>query len=79
MPTFYFDVEEDELFRDEEGCEFDDLHVACIEAHRALAEIAAGYPTEKNVRHIRMNVRDQRGDHVITAELLLSVQVKTSY
>jgi hypothetical protein len=74
MPRYYFDIQNGKTFPDNVGSEHDNLDGARFEVRRALAEIAAGVEKGKDAFQVRMDVRDDAGNRVITATLMMMLE-----
>ena len=74
MPRFYFDVREGARFTsDEAGVELDSLDAAEYEAACAAAEIGRDQLPKSDTRNISIEVRDERGQHVVTVKVSMEI------
>jgi hypothetical protein len=74
MPRFYFDVRHDaHVTPDTEGEEHPDAAAAEREATVAAVHLAKEF-LDGGRRSIAVEVRDERGQHVVRAEVSLSVE-----
>ena len=72
---YFFDVHHgNELTRDEVGMDLDGINEARDEAAEALAEMAGGASRDANPRNFAIEVRDERGQPVLKAEISYAVQ-----
>lgn len=70
MPRYFFDYEDDEFHRDEDGIECADLTRARREATLSLSEMARfAIPSDGDNKVVSMMVRDEAGALVYTATL----------
>lgn len=75
MSWFYFDVREGErLTRDEEGLDLADLDAAEREATYAAAEIGKEALPKRYTPEIRVEVRDERGEYVLSVAVTMNVE-----
>jgi hypothetical protein len=73
MPRFYFDVRHDErVTHDTEGEEHPDIAAAEREAAVAAAHLAKEL-LDGSRRTVAVEVRDERGRHVVRAEVSLDI------
>ena len=74
MPRFYFDVREGADFTsDEADVELDSLDAAEYEAACAAAEIGRDQLPKSDTRNISVEVRDERGQQVVTVRVSMEV------
>ncbi len=73
MPRFFFDVLNSEIIRDETGLDLDGIDSAQAEVRRALPEMAAQMPN-KDARQLRIDVRDEAGNYILTGTLAMVVE-----
>ena len=76
MPQYFFDTHDGHALRDNEGLVFADLSRARAEVQRVLGEMVAREPSDTNAIQIRVDVRDEGGDRVLTATLLVVIEEK---
>jgi hypothetical protein len=70
VPRYFFDYEDDEFYRDEDGIECTDLARARREATLSLSEMARyAIPADGGSKTVSMTVRDAAGESVYTATL----------
>jgi hypothetical protein len=74
MPRYYFDIQNGRQFPDNVGSEHENLDGVRFEVRRALAEIAAGVEKGKDAFQVRMDVRDEAGNHVVSATLMMMLE-----
>jgi hypothetical protein len=73
MPRFYFDVREGVRFdADDEGLEFSDLDTAEREAAEAAAAIGRELLPKGVARSVTVEVRNEHGQRVVTANVTLA-------
>jgi hypothetical protein len=74
LPRFYFDVREGTGFiTDEMGLELDSIDAAEYEAARAAADIGRDHLPKGNARDVTIEVRDERGQQVVTVRVAMEV------
>ncbi|WP_336489275.1 DUF6894 family protein [Methylobacterium nigriterrae] len=73
MPRYFFDTHDGHALRDNEGLVLADLSRARAEVQRALGEMVAREPSQTKAIQIRVDVRDESGEAVLTATLLAVV------
>jgi hypothetical protein len=70
MPRFYFDTwDNDRCTRDDVGVEVADLQKAKQLAAKSLANLANDILPDGSYRHMAVEVRDESGEIILTAEL----------
>ena len=75
MPRFYFDLREDgTVVEDEEGVSLPDLATAEREAAKAVTEIGYDRLPEGGLSSVTIDVRDENGDHILSATVSLEVK-----
>jgi hypothetical protein len=79
MPRYFFDVHDGGFERDEDGVELADADAALRQVWKALPEMAAQLQANGNMaRQLRMDVRDEAGNHVFHAALTLVIEPASS-
>jgi len=71
MPRYFFDLHDGVTVHDEHGLDLSDIGAVRIEAHRALVGMAAQVAEDTDAVQIRVDVRDEIGDPVLRAALLM--------
>ena len=72
---YFFDIiDNDSLVKDEQGGEYPDLESAKQGAAKVLAEVAVEVLPSSEGCSLAIEVRDERGDHVLTTTLTFQVQ-----
>ncbi len=75
MPRYFFDVHDGFYTRDEEGVELEDIDAARREVWATLPMMAAQRQANGNMAcQLRMDVRDEAGNHVFHAALTLVIE-----
>jgi hypothetical protein len=75
MPRYFFDLFDDMVVIDNVGLELPDLDRARREAISAIAGVAQDIlPGDGPAKTLRVNVRDESGSVVITAEISFAVR-----
>lgn len=69
MPRYFFDVENADLTRDEEGLMLDDPEAVAATAMRTLLDIARFEVIRQNERQMSVTVRDEAGTLLYRTEL----------
>ena len=73
MPLYFFHVRTgNRLSEDEDGAEFADLAAVEEEARASVLEIAQ-YTIEGDIDSVSVEVRDEDGEHVLTATASIAV------
>ena len=75
MARYFFDVHDGRTFLDEEGSELESLSAVREEVHRSLVEMSAGLSQTKNAFQLRVDVRDAADARVMTATMLIVIEV----
>jgi hypothetical protein len=76
VPLYFFDTRDDgNVMRDDEGLEFPDLDAVKREAARSLAELALDVLPGALRRVLGIDVRDEQGDPVLTAEMIFEARI----
>jgi hypothetical protein len=74
MPRYYFDIrDDDKVYPDEDGLEFDDIEDIKIEAARALTEIARDVIPGALRRVLAIEVRDGGKCPLLEARLVFEI------
>ncbi len=73
VPRYFFDVFNGRLVRDDTGLELDGIEAARAEVRRCLPEMAA-HASEQEARHLRIDVRDEAGNYVLTGTLAMVIE-----
>lgn len=73
MPMFYFDAQNGRAYTDNIGSEHADLKSVRDEVRHALTQAAADI-TNSDAFQVRMDVRDEHGNRVITATIMMIVE-----
>ena len=78
MARFYFDLRENGTFiEDEEGMSLPDLAAAKYEAAVTAAEIGRDRLPEGGLQSVTMDVRDEKGDNLLSVTVSLTVTQST--
>ena len=75
MARYFFDVHDGRTFLDEEGAEHDSINAVRKEVHRSLVQMSAGLSLTKNACQLRIDVRDASDARVMTATMLIVIEV----
>ncbi len=78
MPRYYFDADDgDGLVWDDEGQDLDGIEAVRLEAQSGLADMARDVvPGDGIQRTMMVRVRNESGDVVLNASLVLRVEIK---
>ena len=75
MPRYFFDVHDGTYMRDQDGVELPDIHAARKQVWDTLPMMAAQRQANGNMAcQLRMDVRDEDGNHVFHAALTLVIE-----
>ena len=75
MPRYFFDVHDGGFLPDKEGVELDDLNAVRRQVWNTLPEMAVHRAADGNLAcQLRMDVRDEDGNHVFHAALTLVIE-----
>jgi hypothetical protein len=75
----FFDVHDGSYARDEEGVELDDIDAVRTQVWKTLPMLAAHRKANGNMAcQLRMDVRDEAGNHVFHAALTLVIEPASS-
>jgi hypothetical protein len=76
VPLYFFDTRDDgRVVRDDQGLEFPDLEAMKREAARSLAELALDVLPGVMRRVLGVDVRDEQGDPILTAEMIFEARI----
>lgn len=73
MPRYFLDVFSGHLARDETGLELDGIDAVHAQVRRTLPELAV-QASEKDARHLRIDVRDEAGNYILAGTLTMVVE-----
>ena len=75
MARYFFDIHNGRSYPDGEGSEHADLQSVREEVRHSLTQIADGIEPGKDAFQVRIDVRDERGTRVVTAALMLVIEM----
>lgn len=74
MPRFYVDTFDSLAVLDDEGVDLPDRQAVHREVHRTLARMMADEPDGRPAIQFRADVRDETGQRIMTATLLMVIE-----
>lgn len=74
MARYFFDVDDGDLSRDDEGLDFVSVDAACDQALASLPDIAKGCVSERTKEEVSITVRDGGDRAVFRATLVIKAE-----
>ena len=75
MARYFFDIHNGAAYPDNVGSEHADMQSVRAEVRHSLTEIADGIEAGKDAFQLRIDVRDEAGTRVVTAALLMVIEM----